>query len=89
MVKKAAPKKKVVVKKTPEQLERIKIKELKAIALSPPKNKPQTAWTEFTQRKIQGGENIGAFSEKNGMEFRALSAQELEVCIVPEDCSSS
>jgi hypothetical protein len=77
---KAKPKKKVV---TPEQKEKLKIKELKAVALSPPKTKPSTAWTvllaEFVTEHATPGKQAVSFAREAAAKYKALTPGELEV----------
>lgn len=76
---KAKPKKVV----TPEEKEKLKIKELKAVALSVPKLKPTTAWTvlmsDFLSDNSVSSRRVTTWVKEAAAKYKNLSAGELEV----------
>lgn len=90
--KKAAkkPKKKVAAKRktkpkkvlTPEEKTKLKVKELKAVALSLPTQKPSTAWMVMVSDSLSGGKldtKLSAAMSDISARYKALSPSELEV----------
>jgi len=84
--KKATPKPKPKVRKpvkkvlTEEQKQKVVLKELKAKALSPPKKKPQNAWTVLaSQYAKENGPNMSSGGMKEAAaKYKSLSPEQLE-----------
>lgn len=82
-VKKAKPKTRKPVKKilTEEQAKKVAVKDLKAKALSPPKQKPSTAWSvlvsEYVKEHAAAGSGSGM--KEASSKYKILSPTELEV----------
>jgi hypothetical protein len=81
----AKPKPKAKPKKivTPEEKEKLKIKKLKAVALSIPKLKPATAWTvlvsDFLSENTVPGKQVTTWVKEAAAKYKTLSPGELEV----------
>lgn len=79
---KPKPKKKIKKVITPEEKEKTSLKALKAAALSPPKQKPSTAWkvlvSEIAAEKAGSGGTASLWSKEAASKYRSLSPQELE-----------
>jgi hypothetical protein len=66
----------------------ISLRELKAVALVEPKNKPDSAWTVYVSEKLKGGTGTRVTEgiKSASTEYKALTAEEREVSsLVLED----
>ncbi|KIN01965.1 hypothetical protein OIDMADRAFT_196730 [Oidiodendron maius Zn] len=80
----AKPKAKSRPKKvlTPEEKKKLRIKELKAVALSTPKLKPSTAWTVLVGEEVSesaaGGKSLASSTTDAAAKYKSLSPSEVE-----------
>jgi hypothetical protein len=87
VVKKAKPK--VLKKKvlTEEEKARLELRKLKEAALSPPKDKPSSAWTVLlaethASSEVKGGKNeLGDIATASAAKYKSLAPAELEVSV--------
>ncbi|CAG8978234.1 hypothetical protein HYALB_00010725 [Hymenoscyphus albidus] len=63
---------------TPEQKQKIENKKLKALLLSPPTLKPQSAWKIVISEAAGKGTTVENFSKEASARYKSLSAAELE-----------
>ena len=88
---KPKPKKRIKKTLTAEEKEKAQVKELKTIMLSPPKNKPSSAWhlvmAETVSAKANGKaglngeqkERLSSAAKEAAAKYKSLSPEELEV----------
>lgn len=80
---KAKPKRKPKKEVTAEQQQKLRIKELKAVALTTPKNKPSTVWalvmSEYVTQNLKSGKTAATLVKEAVPVYRSLSPGELEV----------
>jgi hypothetical protein len=66
-----------------EEKAKLRIRELKAIALSNPKLKPSTAWTVLVSEQVAGnipqGKSLGSLVGEAATKYKSLSPNELDV----------
>jgi hypothetical protein len=89
VVKKAKPKKVLKKKKvlTEEEKAKLELRKLKIAALSPPKDKPSSAWAVLLAEthaasEVKGGKNgLGDIATASAVKYKSLAPAELEVSV--------